>query len=121
MTAFLLDSFDIEPPMTQRHLTVLSPARCGERTDWVWVRVEPPLEVGPHRSLGATLLLDMVAIAPRHMGSSLEDGPWPVSVYVCRAKADETLLAAEFAPDDISIEYWGIVTPAEAPIASDRG
>jgi hypothetical protein len=33
-------------------------------------------------------------------------------VYVCRAKEPLTELSAEFHPDDISIEYWGLVTPA---------
>ena len=121
MTQLLLDSFDSEPPLAQRLLDVLAGARCGERTDWLWVGVKPPLEVGPNPSLPTTLLLDVVAIAPRHIGSSLEVGPWPVHVYVCRAKADETRLAAEFSPDDISIEYWGTVTPAEAPSTSHRG
>jgi hypothetical protein len=41
-------------------------------------------------------------------------------VYVCRAIADETLLAAEFSPDDIAIEYWGTVMPGEAPTTSLR-
>jgi hypothetical protein len=120
VTHLLLDSFDLEPPFAQRHVTVLSTATCGERADWLWVHVEPALEVGPHRSLGKPLLIDVVAIAPRHSGSSLEHGPWPVHVYVCRPKVDETRLAAEFSPDDVSIEYWGTVQPAEAPTASQR-
>jgi hypothetical protein len=112
LSQFLLDSWDLEPPFDQRRLTVLSTARCGERTDWIWARVDPPLEVGPHRWLTSTLLLDLVAVAPRLVGGNLDVGPWPVQVYVCRAKADETRLAAEFSPGDISIEYWGTVTPA---------
>jgi hypothetical protein len=120
VTHLLLDSYDLEPPFAQRSLTVLSTARCGERADWFWMRVEPALEVGPNRSLRTTLLIDVVAIAARHTGTSLEGGPWPVHVYVCRAKADETRLAAEFSPEDISIEYWGTVKPAEAHTASNR-
>jgi hypothetical protein len=120
VTHLLLDSFDVEPPFAQRHLTVLSTARCGERSDWLWVRVEPALQVGPHRWLRTTLLINVVAIAARHVGGNLEGGPWPVHVYVCRAIADETLLAAEFSPDDIAIEYWGTVKPAEAPTTSLR-
>jgi hypothetical protein len=112
VTAFLLDSYDVEPPFAQRRLTVLSATRCGERTDWLWVRVEPRLNVGPHRSLRTTLMLDVAAIAPRDVGGNLDAGPWPVHVYVCRALDPATTMAAEFQPDDISIEYWGIVAPA---------
>jgi hypothetical protein len=123
----LLDSYDLEPPFAQRRLTVLSAARCGERTDWFWVAVDPPLEYGPRGwlpgmgGLPTLRTVDVLALAARHEGASLEKGPWPVHVYVCRAKADETLLAAELSPDDIAIEYWGTVTPTEAPAASDRG
>jgi hypothetical protein len=112
VTAFLLESYDIEPPFAQRRLTVLSAARCGERTDWFWGRVEPPLEVGPHRSLATTLSVEVLAIAPRNVGGDLDAGPWPVHVYICRAKDPATTLSAEFEPDDISVEYWGVVTPA---------
>ena len=114
MAHLLLDSYDIEPPFAQRRLTVLSTARCGDRTDWRWVQVEPALEMGPHRSLPAPILVDVVAIAPRHQGASLDAGPWPVHVYVCRTKDDETRLAPEFSPDDVAIECWGTVMPDEA-------
>jgi len=112
MTEFLLDSYDIEPPFAQRHLTVLKTARSGERTDWLWVRVDPPLEVGPHRWLTTTLSMEVAALAPRHVGVTLDQGPWPAHVYICRAKDPATTMAAEFAPDEISIEYWGLVSPA---------
>jgi hypothetical protein len=127
VTHFLLDSYDLEPPFAQRRLTVLSTARCGERTDWLWVAVDPPLDYGPRgwlpgmHGLPTPSNVDVLALAPRHLGASLETGPWPVHVYVCRAKVDETRLAAEFSPDDVAVEYWGTVTPAEDPTASDRG
>lgn len=112
VTDFLLDSYDIEPPFAQRRVTVLKTARCGERTDWLWVRLEPPLEVGPHRWLRTTLSLDVAAMAPRHVGTTLDEGPWPAHVYICRAKEPATTMATEFTPDDISIEYWGLVSRA---------
>jgi hypothetical protein len=117
VTHLLLDSDDVDPPFAQRRLTVLSTARCGERTDWLWVAVEPPLEYGTRGwlpgmpGLPAMHAADVLAIAPRHPGASLEAGPWPVDVYVCRARADETRLAAEFSPDDVS---------ADAPSAAKR-
>jgi hypothetical protein len=123
----LLDSYDIEPPLAQRRLTVLAAARCGKRSDWLWVRVEPPFTVGPSdwlpgmSGLPKPRVFDVAAIATRHMGDSLEAGPWPVHIYVCQPKAPETRLAAEFSPDDITIEYWGTVTPVDAPSASHRG
>lgn len=127
MTDLLLDSYELEPPFAQRRLTVLSTARCGERTDWLWVAVESPLEYGPggwlpgERGLPTMRTVDVLALAPRHVGASLETGPWPVHVFVCRAKTDETRLAAEFSPDDIAIEYWGTVMPADGPTDSHRG
>ena len=108
---YWLESYDHEPPLARRRLTVISAASCGERTDFRWVHVDPPLEVGPHRWLAAKLVLDTVAIAPRHVGGTLASGPWPLHVYVCRAKTADTLLSTSFGADDISIEYWGTITP----------
>ena len=124
MATYWLGSYDVEPPFVRRRVSVLASARCGERTDWLWVEATPPLEIGTPgwlpgmRGLPTLRVLDVVAIAPRHLGASLETGPWPVHVYVCEAKAPETRLAAEFAPADVAIGYWGTVTRAEGDLAA---
>lgn len=115
MTDFWLDSYDYEPPISRRRITVLADARCGERLDWRWIRVEPPLIVGPHRSLDQAVSLDIAAIAPRHVGATFSDGPWPLHVYVCRIKDAARQLAPEFTPDEVVIEIWATVMPVEGP------
>lgn len=65
------------------------------------------------RGLPTQRVVDVVAVAPRHVGASLEAGPWPVHVYVCRARSAETRLVGEFAANDVVIEYWGLVTPVD--------
>ena len=111
---FRMESYDTEPPF-ERLLETCSPLRVGERTDWFWARVEPPLQVGPHRTLKTTLDLDTVAVAPRHVGATWETGQWPMHVYVCRAVDPEKTLAPSLHADDLSIEYWATVSPIAPP------
>lgn len=112
-STFWLDSFDAEPPLTRMEVAILATATCGSRDDWVWADVSPPITVGPTRSLGEPITRDTVALGSRHEGSSIADGPWPVHVYICRMKDPDRQLASEFKPDDVAIEYWGLLTPIE--------
>jgi hypothetical protein len=107
---YVLDSFDIEPSFSAQ-LTVLSDATVGRRTDWKWARVEPPIQAGPHRRLDHAVELSTVAVAPRHVGASFEDGPWPLHVYVCRAIDPATVGARLLTADDLAIEVWATLTP----------
>jgi hypothetical protein len=109
-TRFRLDSFDVEPSFSRR-LTVLGDATVGDRKDWKWAQVEPAIRAGPHRSLDHAVELTTVAIAPRHVGPSLEAGPWPVHVYICRAIDPSKVGAVRLQADDLAIEFWATLVP----------
>lgn len=102
-------SYDVEPPF-ERLINVLAPLTVGNRTDWIWAGVSPPLQVGPHRMLTTTLALDVVAVAPRHVGLTWEAREWPMHVYVCRVIDPSKAMARNLHAEDLSIEYWAVVT-----------
>jgi hypothetical protein len=107
-----MESYDVEPPF-ERRLEASSPLRVGDRHDWYWARVVPPLQVGPHPSLRTTLDLDIVAVAPRHLGATWDSGRWPMHVYVCRVIDPAKSMAPDLQADDLSIEYWATLAPLD--------
>ena len=107
--AFRLDSIDVEPSFS-RSAAILSRLTVGDRDDWAWARVEPAIRVGPHRSLSTPIDLAVIAIAPRHLYATWEDGPWPLHVYVCRAIDPNRAMAEVLLAGDLSIEYWATAT-----------
>jgi hypothetical protein len=106
---FRLESFDSEPAWACAG-TILSRLRVGDRTDWAWARLEPPLRVGPHRWLRDSIDVDVFAIAPRHLHATWTDGPWPLHVYVCRPIDPAATQAEVLGASDLAIEFWATLT-----------
>ncbi len=115
-----MGSYDVEPPF-ERRAEACSRLSVGDRHDWFWARVEPSLQVGPHRSLRTTLDLDIAAVAPRHVGATWDSGPWPMHVYVCRAVDPAKSMARILQAEDLSIEYWAILAPLDDAGLTDSG
>jgi len=97
-----------ENESAQSHQAVFrSWAVCGERRDYAWVDLLPPL--APSET-GAPVSLTRVLLAPRHEGIRLTEPPkeWPIHVYVL--SVPETLVDAEEVPPDIvKIRLWAIL------------
>ena len=83
---------------------------CGERRDYVWVRLDPPIAPG---EVANDEELDLVLLAPRHNGHPLTV---PVAeathVYVCRVAGYPTDLPPEIDPNEVEILHWGVVAPS---------
>jgi hypothetical protein len=103
-----LDSYDIDPAW-ERRATVLSRLSVGSRDDFVWVRLNRPVQAGPHRNLKTTINLEVVALGPRHVGANWHGGPWPLHVYVCRPVDPTRAMAEALVADDVAIECWATV------------
>lgn len=98
----------VDEPTPRRHEAILRRwVRCGERFDYAWVDIVPPLE--PEES-GISAALDHVLLAPRHEGFYLDQEPpeWPVHVYVLSAP-DELIDSAEVPPDAVTIKLWALL------------
>ncbi len=104
-----LRGFDMQAPYGQRRAELLKFVACGERKDYAWVRLEPPLEPD---TAGNPERLDVVLLAPRHVGENLTN---PVGselhVYVCTVKAGTADLPDQIAPDDVVILHWAVLDP----------
>jgi hypothetical protein len=98
-----LTSYDFEPRGGPIEVNLVGHASIGQRTDWAWVTLEPPLRIdGKDR--------DRVLLGARHQGNSVwsEPGRWPVHVYVCVPE-----VAAEsrndFTREQVTNAYWGLL------------
>jgi hypothetical protein len=98
-----LTSYDIEPRWGPIEVNLVGHASIGQRTDWAWATLEPPLRIdGKNR--------DRVLLGARHQGDSVwsEPGWWPVHVYVCVPE-----VAAEsrndFTREQVTNAYWGLL------------
>ena len=105
-----LAPFDVESPYAPRHVDLLHPVTCGEREDYLWVRLSPPIAPGKaanEEELGYVLL------APRHEGQPLalpiDD---PVHVHVCTVSGVTTEAPLEIDAINVEIRHWGLLTPA---------
>lgn len=83
---------------------------CGERRDYLWVRLDPPIARG---EAGNDDELDVALLAPRHDAHPLSV---PVTeathVYVCRVAGSPTDCPPEVDPNEVEILHWGIVAPS---------
>ena len=98
-----LTSYDIEPAWGPIEATLVDETSIGERWDWTWAVLDPPLAVdGQPRS--------RVLLGARHQGGSVWSEPerWPVHVHICLPKnGHET--NTHFTREDVTIEYWGLL------------
>ncbi len=105
-----LTPFDMENPYALRRVDVVHAVACGERDDYLWVRLDPPLEPGEAANAAR---LDHVLLAPRHEGHPLtipiEE---PVHVNVCTVRDATTDVPPRIHPGDVEIRHWGIVAPS---------
>jgi hypothetical protein len=106
-----LISFDTEGPYDPREASELARVKCGDRTDYWWARVSPRIERG---EAGNSEPLDIVLLAPRHSGDSLDIVPVrrPLHVYVCTVKRVHAELPTVVDPDDVVIRHWGVLYPS---------
>lgn len=98
-----LTSYDIDPGWGPIEATLVGEASIGERTDWAWVILDPPLEVdGLPRS--------QVLLGARHQGDSVWSEPerWPMHVYVCLPHSGDAR-SRHFARDEVTNRYWGLL------------
>jgi len=104
-----LDPFDVEGPNERRRVEVLKTVACGERRDYVWARLLPPLAPGAIAGEG---ILEVVLLAPRHAGYVLKSPlSEAVHVYVCSVPGVESELPDDVAPESVEVEFWGVVYP----------
>ena len=105
-----LTAFDVDRPYGPRRVEVIHAVVCGERSDYFWVRLDPPIGQGEAANDEE---LDFVLLAPRHEGHPLTV---PVAeathVYVCRAPGFPADIPAEVDPSEVEILHWGIVAPS---------
>jgi hypothetical protein len=98
-----LTSYDMDPAWGPIEANLVGAVTIGQRTDWAWAVLEPPLRMnGDSRVL--------VLLGARHQGDSVwsEPGRWPIHVYVCVPKrGDET--NSHFTRDQVTIAYWGLL------------
>ncbi|HUK76522.1 MAG TPA: hypothetical protein VL117_02870, partial [Thermoleophilia bacterium] len=91
-----------------RRVDKLKSVACGERNDYIWARLIPPLETARRE------LLDIVLLAPRHVGFSLADSlADPMHVYVCTVSGSTPELPDVVAPEAIDVRYWAVLTADE--------
>jgi hypothetical protein len=110
MTLGWLTSFDVESPYDPRRVEVVHAVVSGERRDYLWVRVDPPIAAGEAANKDQ---LAFVLLAPRHDGHPLTVPVLePVHVYVCTVRGATTDVPSEVDPSDVEIRHWGIVTPS---------
>lgn len=104
-----LTQFDADRGYSPRQVEFLGFVTCGSRNDYVWGRLEPPLEPGEAANRQR---LDVVLLAPRFEGARLVTPlAVPVHVYVCTVRTNEGELPAVIRVEDVIIRHWGIVYP----------
>jgi hypothetical protein len=78
-------------------------ATIGERSDWAWATLDPPLFVaGKERS--------RVLLGARHQGDTVwpTQGRWPMHVGVCAPK-DGATVDDSLRAEDVTIGAWGLL------------
>lgn len=111
-----LAPFDVDKGYSPRQVEQLGVVRCGERADYSWVRIEPPIERG---EAGNHDRIEVALLAPRHEGYPLESPvSEPVHVYVCSVRNISDQLPAEVAVEDVIIRHWGIIYPSQEAAAN---
>ena len=113
----LLRQADVDKSYEPRQVLIVKSVRCGRRDDYLWVRLQPPIESW---EAGNKEQLSMVMLAPRLAGSTL-DVPLahPTDVYVCTVRGVTGPLPLEVAPEDVQIRHWGVVDPSAPARSSD--
>lgn len=107
-----LTSFDTERPYRPREAMEIVQVTCGDRTDYWWARLAPKIERG---EAGNEDVLEIVLLAARHLGDSIESIPVerPIHVYVCTAARADQELQPKIDPDQVVIKHWGILYPSK--------
>lgn len=105
-----LTQSDVDQGYSPRRVETLGFVTCGQRDDYVWVRLDPPLEPGEAANKER---IEIALLAPRHEGASLAvPVVAAVSVYVCTLRAGHGQLPAVVRVDDVAIRHWGVVHPS---------
>ena len=98
-----LTSHDTDPAWGPIETHLVGAVSIGQRTDWAWAFLEPPLRIdGEPRN--------RVLLGARHQGNSVWSEPerWPIHVYVCVPDSgDETEI--HFTRNQVTIAYWGLL------------
>lgn len=97
-----------EPPTAfeKRKIVLLERVRCGDRNDYAWCEISPPLEGW---KFGRRVPLGRVLLAPRFAGDTLFPDPTkPCHVYVAISSSGIDA-GASIAPDDVKIIAWGLL------------
>jgi hypothetical protein len=109
-----LTSYDIEPGWGPIEANLVGGASIGQRTDWAWTVLDPPLQVdGESRA--------RVLLGARHQGDSVWSEPerWPIHVYVCvTQRSHET--RNNFTRDEVTIQYWGLLHQTRERAEADQ-
>lgn len=105
VAGWLLRLFDGEEPTT--HVArFVSWVRCGERTDYAWVELEPPLARLDERG-GA---VGLAVLAPRHEGVRLDEQVTSSPIHVMILAAPDELARNDVVPpDSLSIAAWATI------------
>lgn len=117
MTLGWLRPFDMDSAYAPRRVEVVHAVASGDRRDYLWVRLEPPITAG---EAGNQEEIEFVLLAPRHQGHPLT-APLdePVHVYVCTVRGATTNIPAHIEASDVENRHWGILDPA-SPGMPDR-
>ena len=103
-----LKQTDVERGYPARSVTFIKWVTCGERKDYMWVDLAPPLSPGEAAKVEE---LRRVMLAPRRAGTTL-DLPikWPIDVYVCTVNAAKSDAPANVSPGDVTIRHWAVLS-----------
>ncbi len=104
---YILSSFEPENVYSPREIIIERKLQCGDRDDYVFARVIPPLEGG---DFNMSSDIDVVILAPRHKGVFIETTDiWPIHVFVCIVIKKELLESLTVKPEDVKIISWGLL------------
>jgi hypothetical protein len=113
-----LEQADVSKSYEPREVHWLQSVRCGDRDDYGWVQLVPPILPGQAAN---TDTLEVVLLAPRHKGKTLTGRPVEadIHVYVCSAPRGRGFPAV-VSPEDVTIRHWGLLRPrpAEADVGT---
>jgi hypothetical protein len=97
-----LTSYDTDPAWGPIEADLVGAASIGQRTDWAWAVLEPPLRMNRDSRV-------RVLLGARHRDSVWsEPERWPVHVYVCVPKRGVEM-NSDLTRDQVTIAYWGLL------------
>lgn len=104
------EGYDLE---LTRSCYVIKPLSTINRNDYLLVRIKPPI-IGQRFGLGAKDI-DVVILAPRHIGVSIYPivTEWPAAVHVARIRQVDYLPSDLVSDDELELIGWAEIYPID--------